>query len=100
MKTLEGILKKESRNTNYIYLYCIDDAWTAFGQSARYLSLLYPELDMIEKDMKEIQKNQICIPDEYFLKILEEMHVLAGNDYIQMEMPVVVLHKIKAVIDK
>lgn len=104
MRTLGIILEKESSNINFIYLYRVGDVWKAFGQSAYYLSLLYPELNVIaaEKggDKREILENQICIPDEYLLRLSEEMPTLAGDDYIQMEVPAIVFHKTKVVVDK
>lgn len=35
----------ELDNLYHIYLFYVDDRWCAFGCSAYYLSIMYPELD-------------------------------------------------------
>ena len=42
MNILSDILEKEGDNRGFVYLYCLEDSWKAFGYSAFYLSLLYP----------------------------------------------------------
>ena len=44
MNILNDILEKEGDNRGSVYLYCLEDSWKAFGYSAFYLSLLYPEI--------------------------------------------------------
>lgn len=94
MNKVDFIWKKERGNMSFIYLYCIDDGWKAFGHSAYYLSLLYPELDVARKDWMERDEIQVCVSEEYLLRISEEILTLVGDDYIQVEVPIMLRHKI------
>lgn len=86
--TSEAILLKESSNKGCIYIYYIETVWKVFGQSAYYLHQLYPELDIVEDDNLPAAGIYICIPEKYLRYISEEHEVLAGDDYIQVKIPV------------
>lgn len=88
MKTIQ---LRESDNKDFIYIYCIEEVWKAFGRSAYYVHQFYPELYIMEDDKQSAAGTHISIPDEYLLRLSEENHVWAGNEYIQVEVPATLL---------
>lgn len=87
MDTLEVIRGKEHCNEDSVYLYCLGGSWKAFGRSAFYLSLLYPELAVVKDDSWDIAMICICISDDYLMKVFEINRIYVGNEYIEMKIP-------------
>lgn len=50
----------ELDNLYHIYLFYVDDRWCAFGCSAYYLSIMYPELDDFTEAFLRVMET-ICL---------------------------------------
>ncbi|WP_294470492.1 hypothetical protein [uncultured Bacteroides sp.] len=87
MDTLEIIREQEISNEGVIYLYCVGNSWRAFGRSAFYLSLLYPELEVVREDTQNITRFFVCIPDYYLIKVFDINQIYVDNEYIEIRIP-------------
>ncbi len=87
MNALDVIWEKECCNEGSIYLYCLENSWRAFGHSAFYLSLLYPGLEVVKCDNRDITKICACISYDYLMEIFEVNQIYVGNEYIEMKAP-------------
>lgn len=87
MNTLEVIREQELSNEGVIYLYFQGNSWRAFGRSAFYLSLLYPELEVVREDSQNVTRICVCIPDDYLMEIFDVNQIYVGNEYIEMKVP-------------
>ncbi len=87
MGQLKTIRKKENWNEGYIYLYCLDNKWKAFGRSAYYLTLLYPSLEVMKGDGHGVTGMFVFIPDDLLMELFEEQQAIVGNEYIEMKVP-------------
>lgn len=50
----------ELDNLYHIYLFYVDDRWCAFGCSAYYLSIMYPELDDFAEHFLRVMET-VCL---------------------------------------
>ena len=87
MNTLEVIKEQELSNEGVIYLYCQGNSWQAFERSAFYLSLLYPELEIVKEGSQNTTRIFVCIPDDYLIEIFDVNQIFVGNEYIEMKVP-------------
>lgn len=83
-------IDKESQNLYYIYLFYVDDRWCAFGYSAYYLSLMYPELDAFSESF--FLDDGDClpflpVPETLLSNISDYYTTLASDAYIQVSAP-------------
>ncbi len=87
MNILSDILEKEGDNRGFVYLYCLEDSWKAFGYSAFYLSLLYPGMKIVKYDNPDIICFCMCISDDCLMEIFEMSRIYVGNECIEMKVP-------------
>ncbi len=85
MNIFNVIWEKECCNQGSIYLYCLDNSWKAFGHSAFYLSLLYPELEVDMVDNRGTTCFCVCLSDDYLMVIFEMGGVSVGNECIEVK---------------
>lgn len=89
MKIPELVIDKESCNMYYIYLFCIEEKWWAFGYSAYYLSIMYPELEVVEEISPEHEGYIPCVhvPESHLVKLSDFYDTLISDEYIQISVP-------------
>lgn len=80
----------ELDNLYHIYLFYVEERWWAFGCSAYYMSILYPELEPVFEDSP--QEHAECIPfllvsERYLLKLSDFYDTLVSDAYIQISVP-------------
>lgn len=82
------ISEREYANRHYIYLYCIDSDWWAFGYSAHYLSLLYPELKAVRVPCSDRDRQMACmkVPGSQLIK-LSLYDTRVSDECVQVEVP-------------
>ena len=56
-------------------------------RSAFYLSLLYPELEIVKEGSQNTTRIFVCIPDDYLIEIFDVNQIFVGNEYIEMKVP-------------
>lgn len=81
-------IDKESKNRYHIYLFYVAGKWWAFGYSAYYVNLMYPELEATAAS----SEHETCIPyvhvtDSFLLRLSAFYNTLVGDEYIQVETP-------------
>ena len=82
-------IDKESTNWYYIYLFYVAGKWWAFGHSAYYLHIMYPELEVAATASPG---HDACMPyvhltDSFLLRLSAFYSTLVGDEYIQVETP-------------
>lgn len=82
---MEVIKEQKLCDKGVIYLYYRGNSWRAFGRSAFYLSLLYPELEVVKEDSQNVVKVYMCIPDELLMEIFDANQIYVGNEHIEMK---------------
>ncbi|MCL3849715.1 hypothetical protein M1P97_00225 [Parabacteroides sp. GYB001] len=88
MNRIDTILEKERTNTDRIFLYLCQDRLMAFGYSAYYATLLFPELEVVQGDntagVKFVFTN---FPPTYLFSLSERLTALIGDEYIEVAVP-------------
>lgn len=89
MNRITNILKKETNNTDRIYLYLWqEDRLMAFGRSARHAALLCPDLEV--KQGENSEKGTFlytCLPNDRLLSLSEQYTTLVSDDCIFITLP-------------
>lgn len=83
-------LNKECQNLYYIYLFYFDDKWWAFGYSAYYLSIMYPELDAFSESFSLDDGDCLPflpVPETCLLNLSTYYNTLVSDTYIQVSAP-------------
>lgn len=89
MKIPKLAIDKESKNLYHIYLFYVEEKWWAFGHSAHYLSIMYPELEdteVISEDYTELIPC-VYIPETCLLNLSAYYNTLVSDTYIQVSAP-------------
>lgn len=89
MEIPELAINKECKNLYYIYLFYIEEKWWAFGYSAYYLSIMYPDLDIFSATSEDYVETIpcICVPKWCLLNISDFYRTLVSDVYIQASAP-------------
>ena len=79
----------EEKNVYYIYLFYAEERWWAFGYSAYYMSIIYPELEAMEGLFTDSEEGMPCIhvPDHYLVKLSDCYNTLVSDKHIQISAP-------------
>lgn len=89
MNRIANILKRETNNTDRIYLYLWqEDQLMAFGRSARHAALLCPDLEV--KQGENAEKGMFlytCLPNDRLLSLSEQYTTLVSDDCIFIMLP-------------
>lgn len=85
--TLEIIRDRENCNEGVIYLYCVENSWRAFGRSAFYLTLLYPELEVVRGDSQNVASFFVCVPDYYLTNVFDINRIYVDDEYVEIRIP-------------
>lgn len=82
-------IDKESKNLYHIYLFYVEEKWWAFGYSAYYMSIIYPELEAMEGLFTDSEEGMPCIhvPDRYLTKLSDCYNTLVSDTHIQISAP-------------
>ena len=80
----------EPDNLYHIYLFYVSDRWYAFGYSAYYLSIMYPELDASGESFSLGDGG--CLPflpvsETCLLRLSDYYTTLVSDAYIQVSAP-------------
>ena len=80
----------ELDNLYHIYLLYVDDRWCAFGCSAYYLSIMYPELDDFAEAF--FTSDGDCLPflpvtEPCLLNLSDYYNTLVSDTHIQVSVP-------------
>lgn len=81
---------QERRNLYYIYLFCVEEEWWAFGYSAYYLGILYPVLKATVESISpegEVEMPRVRVPDSYLLTLSAFYDILVSDAHIQISAP-------------
>ena len=88
MNRIDTILEKEKTNTDRIFLYLCEDRLMAFGYSAYFATLLFPELEVIQGNntagVKFVYTN---FPPTFLFSLSERLTALVGDEYIEIAVP-------------
>lgn len=88
MNRIDTILKKEQTNTDRIFLYLCEDRLMAFGYSAYFATLLFPELEVMQGNntagVKFVYTN---FPPTFLFSLSERLTALVGDEYIEIAVP-------------
>ena len=88
MNRIDTILKKEQTNTDRIFLYLCEDRLMAFGYSAYFATLLFPELEVMQGNntagVKSVYTN---FPPTFLFSLSERLTALVGDEYIEIAVP-------------
>ena len=66
----------ELDNLYHIYLFYVDDRWCAFGCSAYYLSIMYPELDDFAEAFFTSDGDCLPLPSRYRTLFVKPLRLL------------------------
>lgn len=80
-------LSKELDNLYHVYLFYIEDGWFAFGFSAYYMGILYPELKAFTVDCSQGCIPFLPVPDVYLLELSDCYDTLVSDAYVQVSVP-------------
>lgn len=82
-------IDKEEKNVYHIYLFYVEAKWWAFGYSAYYMSIIYPELKATEGWSAEPEESMPCVyvPDSYLLKLSDCYNTLVSDKHVQISAP-------------
>lgn len=90
MTSFEEILLEENKDEKYVYFHYIEESWRAFGRSAYYLVLLYPELKVIREKGHAGRECYVNISNERLMQIEETCRLFVGDECIKAEVPPIV----------
>lgn len=93
MKTFEEVLLEENENEKYIYIHCIKDTWRAFGRSAYYLVLLYPEMEVMRGKRGMEGEVYVNISNENLMQITEMCQLSVRDECVKAVVPLIVYCK-------
>lgn len=89
MEIPELAIDKECKNLYNIYLFYIEEKWWAFGRSAYYLSIIYPDLERSKVIFEYYAEALpcICVPYSYLLNLSDFYNTVVSDAYIQISIP-------------
>lgn len=83
-------INKELNNLYHIYLFYVEERWWAFGYSAYYLSIMYPELEAYTKSPSEAHGKRmpfLPVPETCLLSLSDYYDTLVSDTHIQVSAP-------------